>query len=555
MTKTRLATLLPRPERTEARPGALTLQAPLRVAADDGAAAILALLFDLGRATGLWPERTEPSRAQLVLQSEPGDGEHYYLAIDAERAVLRGPPAGLVHGLYTLRQLLPAANWRAAPLSGETWVLPACLIEDRPRFSWRGLMIDTVRHFTPKQTLLRFIDLLAMHRMNRLHLHLSDDQGWRVEIKAFPRLTEVASWRPYTGLGFAGSPDDPHDGTPHGGYYSQDDLREIVAYAGLRNITVVPEIDLPGHARALIAAYPELGCKPERPVAVATYFGISRDLVSPLPPALRALEAILEEILAVFPSPYIHLGGDEAPLDAWRNSPAIQEHMAALGLASAERLRGHFTAHLADFLARHGRRLVGWDEVIHYGGLRQDSIVMSWRGHKGGIKAASSGHEVILAPVYPTYFDYAQDDSPDEPLAIGQSVTLEDVYTYDPASQWPDPERFGQVLGVQAQLWREVILDDAQLEYMAFPRLCALAEVAWSTQRQSVSAFRERLQRHLERLDHYGVNYRPLAGPRPWQKGGTGRKAYRPRFRLKDVLPYLDAWAESGEPPLGEVLE
>lgn len=550
MATTQLSSIVPLPLHSEERIGELVLHAPVRIAADERANRAARLLHsELARGTGLHIEFASAEAAQIVLHAEEGDGEHYRLEIDSRRAAISGPPAGLVHGIYTLRQLLPAANWRSAPLPGVTWTLPACLIEDRPRFGWRGCMIDTARHFAAKHTILRFIDLLAMHHMNRLHLHLSDDQGWRVEIKAFPKLTEIASHRPHTGLGFATSPNDPHDGTPHGGYYSQDDLREIVAYAALRGITVVPEIDLPGHARALVAAYPEFGCNPDQKVEVATYFGISSDLVSPLPHTMAALETILEELLAIFPSPWIHLGGDEAPLDPWRKSPEIQAHMAALGIQSAEEMRTHFTAHFAKFLADRGRRLIGWDEIIHYGGLTPGSTVMSWRGEKGGMKAAAAGYDVVLAPVFPTYFDYAQDDSPDEPLAIGQSITLEDVYAYEPSARWEDKSTFHRVLGVQCQLWREVILDEAHLEYMAFPRLCALAEVSWSERRESFSAFRERLARHLERLDHYGVNYRPLQGPLPWQKGGTGRKAYQPRFNLKEALVHLDHWAESGEPP------
>ncbi len=551
MPNERLATLIPLPQHVEQRSGELVLRSPVGVAADGGAAAVANLLcVELSRATGLRFEFADAAAAQIVLRTEAGDSEHYRLEVDAQRAVISAPSVGLIHGVYTLRQLLPAANWRSAPLPGVTWSAPACVVEDRPRFGWRGCMIDVTRHFAAKQTILRFIDLLAMHRMNRLHLHLSDDQGWRVEIKAFPRLTEIASHRPHTGLGFATSPNDPNDGTPHGGYYTQDDLREIVAYAAARGIMVIPEIDLPGHSRALTAAYPEFGCFPDKTVEVGTYFGISSDLVNPLPHTIAALETILDELLAIFPAPWIHLGGDEAPLDPWRNSPAIRAHMASLGVESAEAMRTWFTAHFAEFLAARGRRLIGWDEIIHYGGLAPDSAIMSWRGEKGGMKAAAAGYDVVMAPVFPTYFDYAQSDSADEPLAIGQSITLEDVYAYEPSAHWNDKSTFSKVLGVQCQLWREVILDDAHLEYMAFPRVCALAEVAWSEQRSDFDAFRARLAHHLERLDHYGVNYRPLEGPRPWQKGGTGRKAYQMRFNIKEALAWLDNWAESGEPPL-----
>jgi hexosaminidase len=549
-----LSTLVPKPLHAEARSGELLLRSPVGVAADEGAVAAADLLRgELSRATGLRFESASADAAQIVLRTDGEAGEHYHLEVDAQRVVISGPPAGLVHGIYTLRQLLPAANWRSAPLPHVAWRVPACRIEDRPRFGWRGCMLDVSRHFTAKQTVLRFIDLIAMHHFNRLHLHLSDDQGWRVEIKAFPKLAEIASHRPHTGLGFATSSNEPNDGTPHGGYYTQDDVREIVAYAAARGIMVIPEIDLPGHSRALTAAYPEFGCFPEKQIDVATYFGVSSDLINPLPHTIAALETILEELLALFPAPWIHLGGDEAPLDPWRNSPEIKAHIASLGLESAEAMRTWFNDHFAKFLAARGRRMLGWDEIIHYGGLAPDSAIMSWRGEKGGMKAASAGYEVVMAPVFPTYFDYAQDDGADEPLSIGQYTSLEDVYTYEPSARWADKSTFDKVLGVQFQIWREVIPDDAHLEYMAFPRACALAEVAWSEQRDDFETFRQRLAQHLQRLDAYGVNYRPLGGPRPWQKGGVGRKAYQMRFNLKEALPFLDAWAESGEPPAEHV--
>jgi hexosaminidase len=552
MSSDRLHTLVPKPARVEALPGSFELQSPVGVWVDDAAQEVATLVqAELSRATGLRVQPAGASSAQIVLRLDAGDPqrERYDLSVSDRGIVIAAPStAGLIHGFYTLRQLLPAANWRSAPLPGVAWSVPACHIEDAPRFGWRGCMLDVVRHFSPKRTILRFIDLLAMHHFNRLHLHLTDDQGWRIEIKAFPRLTEVGSHRPHSGLGFATSATDPHDGTPHGGFYTQDDLREIVAYAAARGITVVPEIELPGHARALTAAYPEFGCL-EEPVEVASWFGISRDLVNPLPPTIAAIETILEEVMAIFPSPWLHVGGDEAPLDHWRSSPVIQAHMASLGIDSAEAMRTWFNAHFAAFLDARGRRMVGWDEIIHYGGLAPSSVIMSWRGEKGGMKAAQAGHDVVMSPVFPTYFDYAQDEGTDEPLAIGLGATLEDVYAYEPSARWPEPESFIKVLGVQFQLWREVILDDAHLEYMAFPRACALAEVAWSERRDDFAAFRQRLAHHLERLDAYGVNYRPLDGPLPWQKGGTGRKAYQPRFNLKEALANLDQWAESGEPP------
>ena len=547
-----LNTLTPKPAHVVAQPGVFEFKPPVGVWVEAGAGAVAALAqAELGRATGLAFQPADASTAQLRLRltGDEATSEGYTLTVSAAAVEIAAPSsAGLLNGFFTLRQLLPAANWRLAPLPGVAWSAPCCTIEDAPRFGWRGCMIDVVRHFAPKHTILRFIDLLAMHHFNRLHLHLTDDQGWRVEIKAFPKLTEIGAHRPNTGLGFATSASDPHDGTPHGGYYTQDDLREIVAYAAARGVTVVPEIDLPGHARALVAAYPEFGCL-DAPVEVATYFGISRDLVNPLPHTMAALETILEEVLAIFPSPWLHVGGDEAPLDQWRNSAEIRAYMTRLGIDSAEALRTHFTAQLAAFLAARGRRMVGWDEIIHYGGLAPDSVIMSWRGEKGGMKAAQAGYDVVMAPVFPTYFDYAQDVGADEPLAIGDGATLEDVYTYEPAARWPDAATFARVLGVQCQLWREVILDDAHLEYMAFPRACALAEVAWCTQRDDFATFQARLAHHLLRLDAYGVNYRPLTGPRPWQKGGTGRKAHQPRFNLKEALANLDQWAESGEPP------
>ncbi|HEY4389663.1 MAG TPA: beta-N-acetylhexosaminidase [Ktedonobacteraceae bacterium] len=434
--------------------------------------------------------------------------EGYTLKVTADQVTVRAAhPAGVFYASQTLRQLLPVEIFSSTP-ARQTWTIPAVSIEDFPRFSWRGCMLDSARHFIPKQEMFKLIDVLALHKMNMLHLHLTDDQGWRIEIKKYPRLTEVGAYRRETVIGHAGQPQG-YDGTPHGGFYSQEDLREIVAYATARSITVVPEIDMPGHAQSAVAAYPELGVL-GAPVELATTWGIHPYLYNPTEEVLQVLKDILTEVMAIFPGPFIHAGGDEAIKDQWKASPQVQARIKALGLKDEDELQSWFLSQIGTFLAENNRRLLGWDEILE-GGLPSGATVMSWRGIEGGIAAAQSHHDVVMTPTSFAYLDYYQSNDPAEPLAIGGYLPVDKVYAFDPIPTVLTPEQAQHILGAQCNLWSEYVPTTAHLEYMLFPRIIALSEVVWTPkERLDFSDFRGRLAVHEARLASLNVNFRPV---------------------------------------------
>ncbi|WP_199042900.1 beta-N-acetylhexosaminidase [Glycomyces salinus] len=425
-------------------------------------------------------------------------------------------PAGISRGIATLRQLLPPGSLRAAPGAGA--VLPLVSIEDEPRLRWRGVMIDVARHFQAKDFVLRMIDRAWLHRLNTVHLHLTDDQGWRVEIPSRPRLAEVAAWRAETVVGHARE-DAVYDGTPHGGYYTLDDLREIVAYARARHINVVPEINLPGHTRSVLAAYPELGAGQNRPVA--TTFGVFEEVLEPTEESLAFAREVLDTVAEVFDSPFIHIGGDEVPTTQWESSPTAAALMEREGIAEVRGVQAWFTRALTEHVASLGRRAIGWDEVLD-GGAPGETVISVWRNEAYIKKAAEAGHEVIAIPEPYVYFDHYESTDPGEPLRIHGLITAEKVAGWDPV---PPGVEESAVLGAQCQLWSEYLPRPADVEYAAFPRLAVFADVAWAApEARRASPVMDRLVPHLERLDALGVAYRPLEGPRPWQAGGTGAR-------------------------------
>lgn len=448
----------------------------------------------------------------VLLRSDASDlgAEGYRLDVDADRVTIAASQAtGLFYGAQTLRQLLPAAVFSAGPVSDIAWAVPAVRIEDRPRFGWRGLLLDPARHFIPKESVKKFMDVMALHKMNRLHLHLTDDQGWRVEIKKYPKLTEIGAWRAETLVGHLASKTQEYDGTPHGGFYTQEDLRELVAYAAARHITLVPEIEMPGHAQAAIAAYPELGNVSE-PLPVLTKWGVNPNIFNAEESTILFLQDVLAEVADIFPGPYIHIGGDEAVKDQWKSSEAIQQRIRELGLEDETALQAWFIARMNTFLKERGKTLIGWDEILD-GGLGQDAVVMAWRSVEKGVEAARAGNRVIMAPTKFTYLDYYQGKVQQEPLGIGGFLPLERVYAFNPIPEGLTAEEEARILGAQGQLWSEYIPNPEHLEYMAFPRACALAEAAWTPQEQrDYKDFLARLQTHLDRLDHLAVQYRPL---------------------------------------------
>lgn len=494
---------------------------------------------ELGSATG-WSLPSAPAgvRADVRLRIDPERAgelgpESYGITVGADGVELTGAsPAGLFWGAQTLRQLLGCDAYRKAPLPGRTWSLPYIAIADGPRFGWRGLMLDVARHFMPKDGVLRYIDLLAAHKLNVLHLHLTDDQGWRVQIERYPKLTEVGAWRARSRWGHRASP--LWNDTPHGGFYTRDDIREIVAYAAERHVRVVPEIDVPGHSQAAIAAYPELGntdVVDTSALGVWDDWGINENVLAPTEAVLRFYEGVFEELLELFPaevSPFVHIGGDECPKAQWKASAVAQERIRELGVDGEDGLQSWFIRHFDGWLAERGRRLIGWDEILE-GGLAPGAAVSSWRGYAGGIAAAEAGHDVVMCPEQQVYLDHRQAGGEDEPMPIGYVRTLEDVYRFEPVPPKLSEEAAAHVLGAQANVWTEVMEDQSRVDYQTFPRLAAFAEVVWSRLpepgERDYADFEARMTAHYRRLDALGVDYRPPGGPLPWQRrpGVLGR--------------------------------
>jgi hexosaminidase len=447
--------------------------------------------------------------------------EGYRLDVTPQGVTVRASaPAGAFYALETVKQLLPPAIYREAPVAGVTWAVPAVHVEDAPRFPWRGAHLDAGRHFMPKEFVKKYVDLLARHKMNRFHWHLTEDQGWRLEIRKYPRLTQVGSCREQTQVGLHQS--DPakrvFNGTRHCGFYTQDDVREVVAYAAERMVTVVPEVEMPGHSQAAVFAYPQLSSSPDTAPnpGVLQVWGVSPYIINPTDANVAFMQDVLAEVLDLFPSPWIHIGGDEAIKDQWKANPAIQARITALGLKDEHELQSWFIRQMDGFLTKRGRRLIGWDEILE-GGLAENATVMSWRGMAGGIAAAKAGHDVVMAPGTHTYLDhYQSQDRAREPLAIGGFTNLEKVYSFEPVPPELSPAEGQHVLGAQGQLWTEYIPTPKHLEYMAYPRLVALSEVVWSpAARRSWPDFQQRLPRHLARLDALDVNYRRPEGIAP----------------------------------------
>ncbi|MFH8620339.1 beta-N-acetylhexosaminidase [Streptomyces vietnamensis] len=533
--------LIPAPlsvERRGSAPGRLSLDERTTLDAGPGTESTARWLrAALGAATGLpFADGAGEHAVRLRIGEEAArerGPEGYRLSTEAPDAAVvieGGGPAGVFWGAQTLRQLLGPDAYRKAPVRSDGgWDLPYVTIEDGPRFGWRGLLLDVSRHFTPKDDVLRLLDLLAAHKLNVLHLHLTDDQGWRIEIERHPKLTGVGAWRARTKWGHRASP--LWTETPYGGFYTRDDIREIVAYAAERHITVVPEIDLPGHAQAAIAAYPELGNTDVVDTAALTVWdtwGVNPNVLAPTEAVLRFYEGVFEEVLDLFPSTFVHVGGDECPKDQWKASPTAQARIEELGVGDEDGLQSWFIRHFDRWLAARGRRLIGWDEILE-GGLADGAAVSSWRGYAGGIAAAEAGHDVVMCPEQHVYLDHRQAPGEDEPMPIGYVRTLEDVYRFEPVPPGLPPEAAAHILGTQANVWTEVMENRSRVDYQVFPRLAAFAEVAWSAlpapEARDHAGFERRMRTHYRRLDALGVDYRPPAGPHPWQQrpGVLGR--------------------------------
>ena len=421
-------------------------------------------------------------------------------------------PEGVFYGVQTLIQLLPTE--KAASLS-----IPLVQVKDEPRFGYRGMHLDVGRHFFPVSYIKKYIDYIALHKMNYFHWHLTEDQGWRIEIKKYPKLTSVGAYRNGTIIGrFPGT---GNDNQKYGGFYTQEEIKEVVRYAATRYVTIIPEIEMPGHASAAIAAYPELSTFPEESTTfppktvwagpttgkqVQQTWGVFTDVFSPSEKTFKFLEDVIDEVVALFPAPYIHIGGDESPKDNWKRSEFCQQLIKEKGLKDEHELQSYFIQRMEKYINSKGKKIIGWDEILE-GGLAPNATVMSWRGEKGGIEAAKQKHNVIMTPTTYVYFDYAQTKKEDS-VTIGGFIPLRKVYDYEPIPAELNADEHKYVLGAQANLWTEYVKNGRKVEYMVFPRMTALSEVLWSRKEdKNWEDFQPRLKTQLKRFDLWNINY------------------------------------------------
>ena len=418
-----------------------------------------------------------------------------------------GNPRGAFYAVQTIRQLLPPKIEAHGNMSVKDLKVPFVSIYDEPGFIYRGMHLDVARHFFPVEFVKRYLDLLAMYKMNTFHWHLTEDQGWRIEIRKYPKLTEVGAWRKETLIGHYSEQPHQFDGVRYGGYYTRDEVREIVQYASDRFITVIPEIEMPGHSMAALASYPWLGCFPERNYEVATKWGVFEDVFCPKEETFEFLENVLLEVMELFPSEYIHIGGDECPKTTWKQCSHCQSLIREKGLKDENELQSYFISRMEKFLNQHGRQIIGWDEILE-GGLAPNATVMSWRGEEGGIEAAEMGHNAIMTPVSHCYFDYYQSREPGEPLAIGGFLPVRKVYDYEPVPEQLESRYHHHILGAQGNVWTEYMKTSSHVEYMVLPRLPALSEVVWTPRElKDFADFLERMKHHRTRYDIMNMNY------------------------------------------------
>ena len=444
-------------------------------------------------------------RFSLLLR-EPGA---YSLNIDQAMVATASDLDGLAASVATFRQLISGSLLSHSGVHHDSIELPRLHLVDAPSFSWRGAHLDVTRHFFSTKVVCRFMDLLHLHKVNRLHLHLNDDQGWRVDVASWPKLTEVGAWRSSSAHGRIGELED--DGVAHGGFYTADDIAHLVHHAAGLGITLVPEIDFPGHALSALAAYPEFG-NTGKQFSVGTKWGISNHVLNMTPEAMAFATSVIRDVAAMFPGSPVHIGGDECPTVEWEQDDLAQDLMIEHGFTNARKLQGLYTTELAKTVTGLGRMVLAWDEVLD-AEVPLDTVIVAWRHFALGMRAARAGHDVVMAPMEFTYLDWAQSEDPSEPMAILPppfATPWQKVYGFDIIPAELEPEFHAQILGAQVQVWTEYISTQRHMDYMVFPRLCAFSEVVWGTQGQP-HAFRRRLEAHLERLRLLGVDFRPLA--------------------------------------------
>ena len=513
-TETEDCPILPRPQQVDRQQGEYVMRGEQTVAFPDssaGAHTVFRYLSEALRPAGISLKQVAPEAKASIRWSFSDQlaEEAYTLTITPEAISICSSPSakGLFYGVQSLLQLLPPSAWDTKQKPAKSYQLPAMNLTDAPRFAYRGAMMDVGRNFLPKEAVLKMLDLMAFYKLNSFHFHLTDDQGWRIEIKKYPRLTEKGAYRKQTQVGHCDYYfPRRYDGIEKRGFYTQDEIREIVRYAADRFITVIPEIEMPGHSSAALACYPELSCGLGKTYVVRDYYDVFDEVYCPKEHTFRFLEDVLTEVIDLFPSHYIHIGGDECPKKAWKKCSHCQALMKQLNLPDESALQSWFIHRIEKFVNSRGRDIIGWDEILE-GGLAPRATVMSWRGEAGGIEAARQQHSVIMTPGEYCYFDFYQEDPEEAPLAIGGYLPLDKVYSYNPLPGELTAEEQKYIIGVQANIWGEYIQTPDYFEYMTFPRLIAMSEVQWTQpERKDFASFARRLDREFERLGYRGVN-------------------------------------------------
>lgn len=503
--------IIPKPLRLETKNGRFLIDPSTRIVVDKtlkNEGEYLNSLLRLSKEIEISPVNDD-NEGVIQLQLDPNieTEEEYFLTVDYKTILIKGKtPKGVFYGIQSLRQLMPVSIEVGRTDNSEI-TIPAVSIHDKPRFGYRGMHLDVARHFFSPQHIKKYIDLIALHKMNTFHWHLTEDQGWRIEIKKYPKLTEIGAWRKETLIGHIRDIPHKYDGVRYGGFYTQEEIKDIVEYAQKRHVTIIPEIELPGHALAALASYPELGI-PNKKYEVATKWGVFNDIYEPTETTFKFLEDVLTEVIELFPSRFIHIGGDEAPKDQWIASQVAQDLIKKENLKDEHELQSYFIRRIELFLNSKGKDIIGWDEILE-GGLAPNATVMSWRGAKGGIEAAKQKHKVIMTPNHTCYFNFYQSENKEnEPLAIRGLTTVEDVYAYNPIPEELSDEEEKYILGAQGNIWTEYINTIDLLEYMALPRMSALSETLWTPKElKNIDDFKENLISLSKRFDVLGYNY------------------------------------------------
>jgi hexosaminidase len=505
-------TLIPKPQSLELKKGTFKIDENITLYFEPEFEIAGNFLNDfLQNGAGFQLKKTLEKEADLIFKkdvSQPSEG--YILEISNSKITIKASDAsGAFYAVQTLRQLLPPQAEAKNPTKEQSFSIPQLTITDYPKFQYRGMHLDCARHFFDIEFVKKYIANLALFKMNTFHWHLTDDQGWRIEIKKYPELTAKGSFREETLIGHYNDTPQKFDGKRYGGFYTQQDIKEVVAFAAKHNVTIIPEIEMPGHAQAAISAYPELGCTGTQ-IPVATTWGVFDEIFYPSEKTFTFLEDVLEEVTSLFPGEYIHIGGDEVPKIQWHLCKLCQQMIYDLNLKDEHGLQSYFIQRIEKFVNSKGKKIIGWDEILE-GGLAPNATVMSWRGMQGGIDAAKEKHDVIMTPTSHSYFDYYQSDNPDEPLAIGGFVPLKKVYSFNPIPKELNAEESKYILGAQANLWTEYIQNEKQVEYMVFPRILAMSEVTWSGPSENLEKdypdFVTRVEEFMPRLDSLNINY------------------------------------------------